>query len=292
MSPDSALGEPRGGLDQPRPPLRTVTVRAEHRWRFPDLVELWSYRELFWVLAVRDIKVRYKQTLLGAAWAVVQPLGTMVVLTLLSRVGKFSTDGVPPQVFYYCGMLPWLLFANSLSSAGNSLIASQHLITKVYFPRLIIPVSSVMTSLVDFAIAFVVLLLLMAFWGVAPAPQIVLLPAFVALAFLAAVGFGLWLCSLNALFRDVRHIAPFVTQLWLFVTPVLYISSAVTAAWQRVLLGLNPISGIVEGVRWCVLGRTAAPGRDLATSVAITIVVLAGGLLYFDRVQRTLADRL
>jgi lipopolysaccharide transport system permease protein len=278
-------------LTPPPSTLRTVTVRADRRWRFPDVGELWSYRELFWVLAARDIKVRYKQTLLGALWAVIQPFATMVVFTMISRVGKFSSAGVRPEVFYYCGMLPWLLFANALTSAGNSLVGNQHLITKVYFPRLVIPVSSVMTSLVDFAVAFVVLLLLMAFYGVSPAPQIVLLPAIVVLAFLAAVGFGLWLCSLSALFRDVRHVAPFITQVWLFVTPVLYTSSAVTVRWQRLLLGLNPISGIVEGARWCVLG-TPAPGRDLATSVAVIIVVLGGGLLYFDHVERTLADRL
>jgi lipopolysaccharide transport system permease protein len=294
MSANSRLDEPKG-LEE-RPPalpsmLRAITIRASRRWRFPDVVELWSYRELFWVLAARDIKVRYKQTFLGAAWAVIQPLGTMAVFTMISRVGNFTTDGVRPEVFYYCGMLPWLLFANSLSSAGNSLVGSQHLITKVYFPRLVVPVSSVITALVDFGIAFVVLLLLMAFYGVTPAPQIVLLPVFVGLTFLAALAFGLWLCSLTALFRDVRHVAPFLTQLWLFATPVLYTSSAVTVRWQRVLLGLNPMSAIVEGFRWCVLGRPA-PGRDLAASAAILLVILAGGLLYFDRVERTLADRL
>jgi lipopolysaccharide transport system permease protein len=295
MPANSEFGERSARLEEPRsaPPavLRTVTIRADSRWRVPDLVELWTYRELFWVLAARDIKVRYKQTALGAAWAVIQPLGTMVVFTMISRVGKFSTNGVRPEVFYYCGMLPWLLFANSLSSAGNSLVSSQNLIAKVYFPRLVIPVSSVITALVDFAIAFVVLLVLMAFYRVSPAPQIVLVPAFMVLGFLAATGFGLWLSSLNALFRDIRHVAPFITQLWLFVTPVLYSSSAVTVRWQRVLLGLNPISGIVEGVRWCVLGKPA-PGYELATSVAIIVLVLASGLVYFARVERTLADRL
>jgi lipopolysaccharide transport system permease protein len=288
LSESKRLGEPGSALPSM---LRTITIRADRRWRFPDVAELWSYRELFWVLAARDIKVRYKQTLLGAAWAVIQPLGTMVVFTMISRVGKFTTDGVRPEVFYYCGMLPWLLFANSLSSAGNSLVGNQHLITKVYFPRLVVPVSSVITALVDFAIAFVVLLLLMAFYGVRPAPQIVLLPVFVGFAFLAALAFGLWLCAFNALFRDVRHVAPFLTQVWLFVTPVLYTSSAVTVPWQRALVALNPISAIVEGVRWCVLGKPA-PGHDLALSAAIILVVFAGGLLYFDRVERTLADRL
>ena len=295
MSAKPVLGESGVTITEERSPTpprsRTVIIRAERRWRLPDFLELRLYRELFWVLALRDVKVRYKQTVLGAAWAVFQPLVTMVVFTLISRVGKFSTGGVRPEVFYYCGMLPWLLFANSLSSAGNSLVGSQHLISKVYFPRLVLPVASVMTALIDFAIAFVVLLLLMLLYRVPPAPQIVLLPAFVGLASLAALAFGLWLCALNAQFRDVRHVAPFLTQLWLFATPVLYSSTAVGRGWKHALLVLNPMSAIVEGVRWCVLGEPA-PGRGLGVCVAIIVVVLAGALLYFDRVQRTLADRL
>jgi lipopolysaccharide transport system permease protein len=295
MSAKPALGEPGVTIAEPRsatpPRSRTVIIRAERRWRLPDLSELRLYRELFWVLALRDVKVRYKQTVLGAAWAVFQPLLTMVVFTQIARVGRFTTDGIRPEVFYYCGMLPWLLFANSLSSAGNSLVGSQHLISKVYFPRLVLPVASVITALIDFAIAFVVLLLLMLLYRVPPAPQIVLLPAFVGLASLAALAFGLWLCALNAQFRDVRHVAPFLTQLWLFATPVLYSSTAVGGGWKHALLVLNPMSAIVEGVRWCVLGKPA-PGEGLGACVAILVVVLAGALLYFDRVQRTLADRL
>jgi lipopolysaccharide transport system permease protein len=270
---------------------RVVIVRAERGWQLPDLFEAWQYRELFWVLATRDIKVRYKQTVLGIGWAIVQPLFTMILFTMISRFGNISTDGMPPEVFYYCGMLPWLLFANSLSTAGNSLLASQHLITKVYFPRLIVPVASAITALIDFAIAFVVLLMIMLFYRVPPAPQIVLLPAFVAMAFLAALGFGIGLSALNVQFRDVRHVAPFVTQLWLFCTPVLYSSTSVHGGWKAVLLGLNPISGVVEGVRWCVLGRPA-PGAPLAVSTATILVVLIASLGYFNRVERTLADRL
>jgi lipopolysaccharide transport system permease protein len=280
------------GLDGLAPPLpRTVIIRAHTGWRLPDMVEAWHYRELFWVLAQRDIKVRYKQTVLGIAWAVVQPLFTMVVFSMISRFGGISTDGVRPEVFYYCGMLPWLLFANSLTSAGNSLVGSQNLITKVYFPRLIIPVASAITALIDFAIAFVVLLGIMFFYGVAPASQIVFLPVFVALAFLAAVGFGFWLSALNVQFRDVRHVAPFVTQAWLFCTPVLYSSTSVHGRWRVALLDFNPMSGVVEGMRWCVLGRPA-PGPELAMSTASILVVLVTSLFYFHSVERTLADRL
>ena len=269
----------------------TIIVRASKGWRLPDLSELWHYRELFLVLALRDLKIRYKQTVLGAAWAIVQPLLTMVVFTMISRLGHISTDGVRPQVFYYCGMLPWLLFANSLSTAGNSLLGSQYLITKVYFPRLIVPIASVITALIDFAVAFVVLLGLMAAYRVMPAPQIVLLPVFVAMAFLAALAFGIWLSALSVQFRDVRHVAPFVIQLWLFCTPVLYTSSSVQGGLKIALLALNPLSGVVEGTRWCVLGRPT-PGPMLILSAVEIAVVLVTALYYFRRIERTLADRL
>jgi lipopolysaccharide transport system permease protein len=300
MPAEPSLGEPvvapAPGSKLAPPPAeragpRVVIARAETGWRLPDLRDVWHYRELFWVLAERDIRIRYKQTVLGVAWAIVQPLFTMIVFTAISRFGNLSTDGVRPEVFYFCGMLPWLLFANSLASAGNSLVASQHLIAKVYFPRLVIPAASVITALVDFAIAFVVLLGIMAAYRVVPAPQIVLLPLFVALAFLAALGFGLWLSALNAQFRDVRHVAPFLTQIWLLCTPVLYSSTSVHDGARRVLLGLNPMSGVVEGVRWCILGRPA-PGPGLGVSVVVIAVALVSSLVYFHRVERTLADTL
>jgi lipopolysaccharide transport system permease protein len=269
----------------------TLIVRARKGWQFPDFHELWHYRELFFVLALRDIKIRYKQTVLGAAWAIFQPLLTMAVFTMISRLGDISTDGVQPEVFYYCGMLPWLLFANSLSSAGNSLLGSQYLITKVYFPRLIVPIASVITALIDFAVAFIVLLALMATYRIMPAPQIVLLPLFVALTFVAALAFGIWLSALSVQFRDVRHVAPFVTQLWLFCTPVLYTSSSVRGGLKTALLAFNPVSGVVEGTRWCVLGRPA-PGRALVLSTVEIVLVLVTSMYYFRRIERTLADRL
>jgi lipopolysaccharide transport system permease protein len=274
------------------PPLRRVLVRAERRWRLPDLAAVWQYRELFLALALRDIRVRYKQTVLGIAWAIIQPLCAMIVFTTISRFARIETDGVRPEVFYYCGLLAWLLFANAMSSAGKSLLSSQHLITKVYFPRIVLPIASVVTSLLDFSIAFVVLLAMMLCYGVAPAPQIVLMPAFVALACATALAFGLWLSALTTQFRDVRHMAPFVTQLWLFCTPVLYPSSAVGGGWKKVLLDLNPMSAVVEGFRWCVIGRSP-PGRAaLGLAVTTVVVVLGSALFYFQRVERTLADRI
>jgi len=272
------------------PPLRRVLVRAERNWRLPDLAAAWHYRELFGVLALRDIKVRYKQTTLGILWAIVQPVGAMIVFTTIAHVAGIGTDGVPAEVFYYCSMLAWLLFANSMTSAGNSLMGSQHLIAKVYFPRLIIPGAAVVTALIDFAVSFVVMLVVLLLYRVPPAPQIVLLPLFVGLAALAGLGFGLWLSALSTQFRDVRHVAPFLTQLWLFCTPVLYSSSAVHG-WKRVVLALNPMTAIVDGFRWSIIGRTS-PGSGLALSATTVAGVLLSGLVYFQRVERTLADRL
>jgi len=288
--------EPAGRLDvstlPTQPPLRRVLVRPERGWRLPDLGAIWQYRELFWVMALRDIRVRYKQTVLGVGWAILQPLGTMIVFTAISRFARIATDGVRPEVFYYCGLLPWLLFANAMTSAGNSLLGQQHLITKVYFPRAIIPIASVVTALVDFTIAFVVLLAMMLVYGVAPAPQIVLAPVFVALAAATALGFGMWLSALTTQFRDVRHMAPFLTQLWLFCTPVLYPSSAVGGGWKRALLNLNPMTAVVDGFRWCLLGRSAPPLPALASAATTIAVVLGTSLYYFQRIDRTLADHI
>ena len=277
---------------QTLPPLRRVLVRAERRWRLPDLAAVWQYRELFWVLALRDIRVRYKQTLLGVAWAIVQPLFTMIVFTTISHFARIATDGVRPEVFYYGGLTAWLLFANSMSSAGNSLLASQHLITKVYFPRVVIPIASVVTALLDFAVAFVVLLAMMLVYGVTPAPQIALVPVFVGLGCATAIGFGVWLSALSTQFRDVRHMAPFLIQLWLFCTPVLYPSSAVGGGWKKVVLDLNPMSAVVEGFRWCVLGTSPPAPSALILAVVTIVVVLGSSLFYFQRVERTIADRI
>jgi lipopolysaccharide transport system permease protein len=268
-----------------------LILRPRTRWQALDLKEIWSYRELFWVLAFRDVKLRYKETFLGIAWAVVQPMFTMIVFTMIARFGKIPTDGVAPPVFYFCGMLPWFLFANSLTSAANSLVGSQHLITKVYFPRLIVPIASVISALVDFGISFCLLLVLMAWYGVTPKPEIVLLPLVVALAFAAALAFGFWLSALNALFRDVRHLMPFMIQLWLFCTPVLYPSSVVHDPWKRALLGLNPMSGVVDAFRWCMLGGPV-PGATLLVSVLVVGVTFVSSLFFFRRVEGSLIDRI
>jgi lipopolysaccharide transport system permease protein len=293
VEPSIGEGPVDSGAERKELPLpqRRIVLRARHGHRMPDLRDAWHYRELFWVLAERDIRIRYKQTFLGVAWAIIQPLFTMIVFTMISRVASISTDGVRPEVFYYCGMLPWLLFANSLASAGNSLVASQHLIAKVYFPRIVLPVASVITALVDFAIAFVVLLGLMVAYRVPVRPEIALLPIFVAIAFFAALGFGIGLSALSAQFRDVRHVAPFVIQVWFFCTPVLYSSTSVGHGYKRLLLGLNPMSGVVDGMRWCVLGRPR-PGPELGLSLLVVVVVLLLSLAYFGRVERTLADDL
>jgi lipopolysaccharide transport system permease protein len=251
---------------------------------------------------MRDVRVRYKQTALGAAWAIIQPFMTMIVFTVIfAGFGKLPTDGVPAPLFYFCGLLPWQLFANALTQAGNSLIGNQNLITKVYFPRLVIPIAAVVTGLIDFAIALVVLLLLMAWYHWVPGVQILLLPVFVALAFLAALGVGLWLSALNVEFRDVRYVIPFLTQFWMYATPIAYPSSIIHKAWQRNLLGINPLSGVVEGFRWCMLGQptapipfisspSTAPGPMLLVSTIVILLSLAGGALYFRRMEKTFAD--
>lgn len=267
-----------------------MLIRPRRGWRRLDLDEVWHYRELLFILAARDIKVRYKQTSLGVAWAIIQPLTTMVLFTMISRLGSISTDGAPPQVFYYCGMLPWLLFANGLGAASNSLLGNQRLVTKVYFPRVIIPMSSVITGLVDFLVAAVVLVAIMAIYGVSPGPAALLAPVFVLLAFLAALGMGIGLCALNVQFRDVRYVIPFLLQLWLFATPILYSSSSVTTPWKRALLGINPMSGVIEGFRCSLLGRPL-PGAMVAVSAATIVAALLASLFYFRRVEHTFADR-
>ena len=226
------------------PLSRRLILRPRTGWQPLDLQgDSGRYRDLFWVLAARDIKIRYKQTVLGIAWAVIQPLFTMFIFTIIARLGNIPTDGSPPPIFYYSGMLPWFLFANSVTSAGNSLVANQHLISKVYFPRLIVPISSVITALVDFCIGFVILLAMMAWYGVRPGPQLLALPLAVALAFLAALAFGFWLSALNAQFRDVRHVMPFVIQFWLFCTPVLYPSSRGSFSLEARAAGDQPDVG-------------------------------------------------
>ncbi len=280
----------------PAPAEEITLLRPRRGWQPMRLAELWRFRELLWFLAMRDIKVRYKQTVLGVGWAVLQPLFTMVVFSIFfGKLGKIPSDGVPYPLFSLCALLPWQLFAYALTQASNSVVAEQNLITKVYFPRVIIPLASVLSGLVDFVIAFVLLLGMMAYYGimgyavVAPGWRILAVPPLVILALAAAMAVGLWLSALNVQYRDFRYTIPFLTQLWLFVTPVAYPSSIVPEQW-RLLYGLNPMAGVVEGFRWALLGKSEPPGPMLWASVASVAVLLVGGLFYFRRMERSFAD--
>ena len=251
---------------------------------------MWEYRELLYFLTWRDVKVRYKQTALGAAWAIIQPVFMMAVFSLFfGRLAKVPSDGIPYPIFTFCALLPWQLFAHSLTESSNSLVTNERLITKVYFPRLVIPISAVLGGLVDFAIAFVILLGLMAYYGIVPTWAVVTLPGFLLLAIVTALAVGLWLSALNVQYRDVRYTINFLVQFWLFATPVAYPSSIVPERW-RALYGLNPMAGVVEGFRWALLGKTQPPGSLLAVSVTVVILLLIGGLYYFRRMEQEFAD--
>jgi lipopolysaccharide transport system permease protein len=268
----------------------TFFIKPETGLSSLALRELWEYRELLYFLTWRDLKVRYKQTVLGAAWAIIQPFFMMVVFTLFfGRLARIPSDGIPYPVFVYCALLPWQLFAHSLTESSNSLVANERLITKVYFPRLVIPISAVLGGLIDFSIAFVILLLMMVYYGIRPSWAVVTLPAFVLLAMVTALGVGLWLSALNVKYRDVRYTINFVIQFWLLATPVAYPSSLIPLRW-RALYGLNPMAGVVEGFRWALLGKSGAPGALLAVSVVVVILILIGGLYYFRRMEAEFAD--
>ena len=269
----------------------TTIIEPRPGWRPIDLAEIWHYRDLLFFLAWRDIKVRYKQTVLGAAWAIIQPLMTMVVLTIVfGKFGKMAEHtNVPYALLTFCAAVPWTLFAASLTQAGNSLISSQNLISKVYFPRLLIPVSSILGALLDFAIAFGVLVLLMLAYGLTPHWFIILVPLFILLTLLSALAVGLWLSALNVEYRDVRYTIPFLTQLWLLVSPVGYSTSEVPAKWQT-LYGLNPMTGVIEGFRWVLLGTNPPPAGMMLVSGTIIVAMLISGLFYFRRTEKTFAD--
>ena len=254
------------------------------------LKELWEYRELLFFLTWRDIKIRYKQTVLGAAWAVLQPLMTMVIFTIFfGRLAKIPSDGIPYPLFAYCALLPWQLFARALTESSNSLVANQRLITKVYFPRLVIPISAVMAGLVDFGISFVVLLGMMVYYGFGPTLAVLALPLFLLLAIATALAAGLWFSALNVQYRDVRHTMPFLVQFWLFATPIAYPSSLVPEKWQ-ILYGLNPMVGVVEGFRWALLGKPGGLGPMVVVSALAVGVFLLAGLVYFRNMEKTFAD--
>lgn len=259
-------------------------------WTSIGFKELWRNRELLYFLTWRDVKVRYKQTVLGAAWAIIQPFLMMVVFSLFfGRLAGVPSDGIPYPVFTFCGLLPWQLFSHALTESSNSLVGNQNLITKVYFPRLVIPMAAVLGGVIDFLIAFAILLLLMLYYGIVPGWAIVTLPGFLLLAIASALGVGLWLSALNVQYRDVRYTINFLVQFWLFATPVAYPSSLIPEKW-RALYGLNPMAGVVEGFRWALLGKSDPPGMMLWVSIGVVFVILIGGLYYFRRMEQEFAD--
>jgi len=266
-----------------------VDIEPASGLRSIQLRELWAYRELLYFLVWRDIKVRYKQTALGAAWAVLQPLLTMGVFAIfLGRLAHVPSDGLPYPLFSFCGLVPWTFFATAVTSGAASVVGSQQLVSKVYFPRLLVPLAATMTPLVDFAIALATLGLMLAWYHVAPAAAIVWLPALTLFAVVTAFAVSLWLSALMVAYRDVRYVVPFFIQFWMFATPIAYPASLVPDRW-RLLYGLNPMTGVVEGFRWALVGG-AAPGSVLFASVVAVTLLLASGLLFFRRLEGTFAD--
>ena len=278
------------GVSHDAEATQVFRIEPAKGWTAVGLRELWQYRELLYFLIWRDVKVRYKQTALGAAWAIIQPLFMMLVFSLFfGRLARVPSDGIPYPVFSFCALLPWQLFAHALTESSNSLVGNQNLITKVYFPRLVIPMAAVLGGVIDFLIAFAILLLLMLYYGIVPGWAILTLPAFLLLGIATALGVGLWLSALNVQYRDVRYTINFLVQFWLFATPVAYPSSLIPEKW-RVFYGLNPMAGVVEGFRWALLGKSEPPGMMLWVSVAVVLLLLLGGLYYFRRMEQEFAD--
>jgi lipopolysaccharide transport system permease protein len=270
--------------------LPVLRIDARRGWLALDLAELWAYRELLYFFVWRDIKVRYKQTVIGAAWAILQPVMTMLVFSLFfGRLAKIPSQGLPYPVFYYCALLPWMYFATAMQAATNVVVDQQRVITKVYFPRVILPISSVVSGILDFIISFGVFICMMFYYRIVPTKAVMWLPAFTLLAVLTALGVGLWLSALNALYRDVRYVLPFLVQFWMFASPVAYPSSLVPPKW-RGLYGLNPMAGVIEGFRWALTGHGQPPGVLMAASSAAVGLLVLGGLIYYHAVEGKIAD--
>ncbi len=271
-------------------PLPKKVLKPSKGWNALNLRELWDYRELLYFFVWRDVKVRYKQTLLGASWAILQPVFAMVVFSLFfGRLARMPSDGIPYPLFVFTGLVPWMFFANAIGQASESLVANSNLIKKVYFPRLCVPLASVMAGLVDFGIGFIVLLMFVAWYGIVPSATIILVPVFLFLAVLTALGVTTWLSALNVQYRDVRYIIPFLVQFWLFATPIAYPSSLLSEPW-RTLYGINPMVGVVEGFRWALLGTQVNPGPMLLVSGIVTLSATITGAFYFRRMEKTFAD--
>lgn len=267
-----------------------IVIRPPKGWAALDLREFAGAHELLYFLVLRNLKLRYKQTALGAAWALLQPLLTMGVFTLVfGRLARLDSDGLPYPVFALAALVPWTYFANAFTQAGNSLVDQQQLLTKIYFPRLLLPLAAIIAGLVDLAIAFVLLLLVLAWYGIEPTVRLLAVPAFTLLAMATALAPGVWLAALNVRYRDVRYVIPFLVQIWLFVTPVVYSSRLIPDRW-RPLYNLNPMAGVVDGFRWMVSPEAPAPAAGLAVSVAAVAILLTAGLYFFRRVERSFAD--
>ena len=276
-------------VDETRP-IHRYRIEPSRPWVPVDVRELWEYRELFFFFTWRDVMLRYKQTALGALWAIIQPVSTMVVFSLFfGKLAKMPSDGVPYPIFIFAALLPWNLFAAGVNLASLSLLSSAHMIRKVYFPRVILPASGVLVGLVDFAIAFIILIGMMSWYGMVPTIHVLWLPLLLLLAVVTALGVGLWLAAINVYYRDVRHILPFVVQFWMFSTPVVYPSSLLEEPW-RTLYGINPMVGVVEGFRWALLGTNTAPGGMILVSTTVAVIVLLSGVYTFCRMEKTFAD--
>jgi lipopolysaccharide transport system permease protein len=267
-----------------------LRISPRNGWWNLDLQEFWNARELNYFFVWRDIKVRYKQTVIGVAWAVLQPFVTMLVFSLFfGRLAKVPSDGLPYPIFYYCALLPWLYFANALQNATNVIVEQQKVITKVYFPRLVLPVSATISPLLDVGVGFTFFSVMMAYYRVRPNVAVLFLPVFLCLAVMTALGVGLWLSALNAMYRDVRYVVPFLVQFWMFASPVAYSSSLVPERW-RWLYGLNPMVGVIDGFRWALTGHGHAPGILTAASACAVVVLLISGLLFFQKMESVIAD--
>ncbi|MCC6975526.1 MAG: ABC transporter permease [Anaerolineae bacterium] len=285
---DTIASIPSTSQPEERPYLH---IKPSKGWVSLQLRELWKYRELLYFLTWRDIKVRYKQTVIGAAWAILQPVMTMIVFSIFfGGLAKMPSDGVPYPIFSYAALVPWTFFAYGLGQASNSLVGSSNLIKKIYFPRLIIPLSSVMSGVLDFLLAFAVLIIMMLMFGIVPTVNVIWLPLLLLLATVTSLGVGLWLSALNVEFRDIRYIIPFLTQFWMFLTPIVYPASLIENPTIRALYGLNPMTGVVEGFRWALLGTDTAPGGVILVSSTAAVLLLITGAFYFRRMEKNFAD--
>lgn len=281
---------PAASLAAPAPTPFHIRLQATRGWSGLRLNDLWAYRELLFFFTWRDIKVRYKQTALGAAWAIIQPLFTMVIFSFFfGKLAKMPSDGLPYPIWSYAGLVPWTFFASGLSNTSNSLVQNSNLIKKVYFPRLALPIATIFASVVDFLLASTVLLGMMFYFRVVPTVNVVFLPLFFLLALVTALGVSLWVGALNVKYRDVKYVLPFIVQFWMFASPVVYSSTLLSEPW-RTIYGLNPMVGVLEGFRWALLGADTQPGPTILLSALASIAIFIGGLIYFQRTEKTFAD--